>query len=536
MAINFKNIREIIDFSAEKYAENLAFIVKEKKNGKSEYDNINFSRLREEVRAFGKYLIANGLQGKKIAVIGKNSYKWMLTYLGVLYSGGIIVPLDKGLLDYEIKEQLLRSEAELVFYADHLKESFSEVTNIKKIVFESDEFDNILKEGMALENEAELSDIKIDNEMMSILIFTSGTTQKSKAVMLSQKNIAANVNAMNIWENLYETDVNLAILPFHHAFGMTQVVLFISCGMCNVFCEGLRIAKALTEYKVSVLVGVPAIFETIKKTILKEAKRQGIDKKLNMGLKISGILRKIGIDKRRQLFSTVIEKLGGNMRLMINGAAAIKPETAKFFNDLGILLIQGYGLSETAPVVAAENEDHIRYGSIGFPLPGVEVKIEDSDENGIGELIVKGDNVMLGYYKDEENTNAVLNNGWFSTGDMCRRDKDGYIYITGRKKNVIVLANGKNVFPEETEQLLSDAPIVKECIVYNKKNGEKDALCAKIVYDTEVEEDVNKAREMVEAHIREVNSKLIRYKQLADFELTDVEMEKTTTGKIKHHG
>ena len=529
----FKNIREIIEYSAKNYENNLAFKLKRKENGKTVYDDITFLRLFEEIKAFGKYLIRNGLSDKRIAVIGKNSYEWMIVYLGVLCAGGVIVPLDKGLLPFEIKEQLKRSKADLVFYANHLEDAFSDVTDTKKIALESDEFKEIIKTGKSLDNDEEYQSIKIDNDKMSILIFTSGTTQKSKAVMLSQKNIAANVNAMNIWETFYETDVNLAILPFHHAFGMTQVVLFISNGMCNVFAEGLRIANALKEYKVSTLVGVPLILESMKKIMLKEIKRLGMEKKFNFGLKISGFLRKIGIDIRRKLFKDVLEKLGGELRVMISGAAAIKPETAKFFNDIGILLIQGYGLSETSPVVAAENEKHIRYGSIGFPLPGVEVRIEDKDENGIGELTVKGDNVMLGYYEDEENTKAVLNDGWFSTGDMCYRDKDGYIYITGRKKNVIVLANGKNVFPEEIEELLNDADIIKECIVYNKKNGEKDAICAKIVFDTDVEADENKASELVKSHIDAVNQKLIRYKQIVDFEITDVEMEKTTTGKIK---
>lgn len=532
---NFKNIRDIIEFSAKQYENNLAFKLKNRINGKVSYDDITFKRLSEEVVAFSKYLLANGYQNKRIAVIGKNCYDWMLVYFSVLCTGSVIVPLDKGLLPFEIKEQLERSEADMVFYADHLEESFKDINNIPKIMLESPEFKDILKTGYSLTNDDEYENIKIDNEKMSILIFTSGTTQKSKAVMLSQKNFATNVNSMNLWEDLYPTDVSIALLPFHHAFGMTQTLLFASCGICTVFPEGLRIAKALVEYKVSVLVGVPLIFESMKKIITKEVHKLGMEKKLNFGKKLSGFLRIFKIDIRRKLFKTVIDKLGGKLRLIISGAAAIKPETAKWYNDLGITLIQGYGLSETAPVLAAENPEHMRLGSIGFAIPGVEIKIDTPDENGIGELIAKGDNVMLGYYKDEENTNAVLHNGWFSTGDMAYIDKDGYIFITGRKKNVIVLANGKNVFPEETEELLLDADIIKECIVYNKKNNGKDFLCAKIVYDTDVEENEENARKLVEEHIKAVNSKLIRYKQIMDFDLSSEEMEKTTTGKIKRH-
>lgn len=535
MTVEFKNIRDIIEYSEKKFENNVAFKIKHKNGKNVSYEDVTYKRLSAEIKAFGKYLIKNGLQGKRIAVIGKNSYEWMLVYLSVLCSGGVIVPLDRGLLPYEVKEQLERSEADAVFYAEHMSECFEDIDGIKKVVLESEEFSDILKEGFSLDNDEEYENIQIDAEKMSILIFTSGTTQKSKAVMLCQKNIAANVNGMNIWENLYETDVNLAILPFHHAFGMTQIMLFLSIGMCNVFCEGLKIAKALVEYKVSVLVAVPLILEKMRGTMEKEIKKLGMEKTFNTGRKISKVLMFFGIDVRRKLFKKVIDKLGGRMRLMINGAAAISADSARWFNDIGITLIQGYGLSETAPVVSAENDTHIRYGSIGFPLPGVEVKIEDCDENGIGEIIVKGDNVMLGYYKDEENTSKVLNNGWFSTGDMGYRDKDGYLYITGRKKNVIVLTSGKNVFPEETEQLLCACPVIKECIVYNRMKNDKDYLCAKIVYDTDIEPDIEKAREQIKEHIKNVNDKLIKYKQIMDFELTDVEMEKTTTGKIKRH-
>lgn len=530
----FKNIREIIEYSKQKYENNIAFKLKKKENGKTVYDDVTYSRMYGEIRAFGKYLIKNGFGGKRIAVIGKNSYEWMLVFFGTLCAGSVIVPLDKGLLEYEIKEQLERAEADVVFYSENMEKSFTELEGIRKICLEGDELKKWLEDGEALDNDSEYDSVEIDSEALGILIFTSGTTQKSKAVMLSQKNIAANVNGMNEWEKFYETDINLAILPFHHAFGMTQIVLFVSNGMCNVFAEGLRISNAMKEYRPTVLVAVPLILESMKKLMLKEIKKLGMEKKFRLGLRLAGALRRIGIDIRRKLFSDILEKVGG-LRVIISGAAPLKPETSEFFNGIGILLIQGYGLSETAPVVSAENEKHLRRGSIGYPLPGVDVKIENADEKGIGELAVRGDNVMLGYYKDEENTSAVLRNGWFYTGDMGRMDKDGYLYITGRKKNVIVLANGKNVFPEEIEELLSDEPIIKECVVYNKKKGEKDAIFAKIVFDSEMEPDKEKAEQLIRAHIEKVNSRLIRYKQISGIELTDEEMEKTTTGKIKRY-
>lgn len=528
---NLKNIRDVISRSAEKYPENLAFKVKMKEKT---YDDITYTRLKYEVESIGKYLIQEGYQNKRIAVIGKNSYKWMLVYLAALAIGSVIVPLDRGLLSDELNEQLRRAEADIIFHTSPFKEKIDPEINIRKICVDDEEFDLCLEKGKKYPDDI-YNNIEIDNEKMSILIFTSGTTSKSKAVMLSQKNICSNVMSLKEWVDLREDDVNMAILPLHHAFGMTQVVLFLSIGICNVFCEGLRIAKCLNEYRVTLLVGVPLIIENIYKTVIREVEKQNKLKKVNFGIKASSALKKINIDIRRKIFSEIIDKLGGGLRLIISGAAPLDPTVSKWFNDIGITLIQGYGLSETSPVVSAENQDHIKYGSIGFPLPGIEVKITDKDENGIGEIITKGDNVMLGYYKDKENTDKVLVDGWFYTGDMGYIDDEGYIFITGRKKNVIVLNNGKNVFPEEIEGLISNAQFVKECIVFNKSENGKDSLCAKIVYDKDAfntDDDVNV---VIDNHIRAVNEKLISYKQIRSVELTDEEMEKTTTGKIKRH-
>lgn len=532
MQNKFRNIREIVEYSSVEHSIKTAFKIKHKDGKNVWYDDVTYIRLREEVEALGKFFIKKGFLGKRIAVIGKNSYNWMVVFLATLSIDNVIIPLDKGLLDYEIKEQLERAEADAVFYADNFKGVMSELDSIYRVCTDDDEFSQIIEEGKNIDGD-EYSKITIDNEKMSVLLFTSGTTSKSKAVMLSQKNISSNIVALREWVKFQEDDVNASILPFHHAFGMVETLLFISLGICNVFCEGLRIANCLTEYHVSVLVGVPLIIEGMQAIVMKELKRRKMLKKFNLGLKLSNFLRIFGIDIRRKIFAEIHEKLGGKLRFIISGAAALKPETAKWFNDIGILLIQGYGLSETAPVVSAENNTHIRYGSIGFPLPGETVKIVDPDENGIGEIAVSGDNVMLGYYKDEEATKAVLKDGFFHTGDMGYIDKDGYLFITGRKKYVIVLENGKNVFPEELEQLVSSAPFIKECVVYNKKERGKDCLAAKIVYDNDMEKDIEKVREMTKEHISSVNQKLIRYKQIKDFELTDVEMVKTTTGKIK---
>ena len=530
MAKKFSNIREIIEYSSVRFKDRVAFKIKEKKNRVVSYDDVTYERLRDDIQALSKYFIAHGLQGKRIAVIGKNSYEWMLVFLAVLCSGGVIVPLDKGLFECELNDQLDRAEADAIFYPAIFK-NFVENRDMVKICTDEDEFRDVLREGYSLELDKEYKKIKIDSKAMSILVFTSGTTSESKAVMLSQKNIAANVYGMSLWEKFTEDDVNMAILPFHHTFGMTQIVLFLSYGMCNVFCEGLRIAKCLSEYKVTVLVAVPRIVDEMYASVIKKLTALNKLGAVKSAIALSTSLRKVNIDIRKKAFHEIIEAMGGGLRCIIVGAAPANPDVLKWFNDIGILAIQGYGLTETSPVVAAENETHMRTASVGFPLPNVKVKIFEPDENGIGEIIVKGDNVMLGYYKNDEATAKVMRNGYFHTGDMGYFDKKGYLYITGRQKNVIVLNNGKNVFPEELEQLLSDSPAVKECIVFNKDDSGKDCIYAKIVYNTEFEFD--KIQELVNEHIGKINKKLTSYKQIRGYDLTDQEMEKTTTLKIK---
>lgn len=533
MAKKFSNIREIIEYSSVTFKNRIAFKIKKKKGKTVSYDDVTYERLRNDIEALSKYFIAHNLCGKRIAVIGKNSYEWMLVYLSVLCSGGIVVPLDKGLFECELNDQLDRSDADAIFYPSIFKSFLKDRDNIIKICTDTEEFDDVLKEGYSLNLDKEYRKIKIDNKKMSLLLFTSGTTSNSKAVMLSQKNIVANVYGMSIWEKFEPDDVNMAILPFHHAFGMTQIVLFLSYGMCNVFCEGLRIAKCLSEYKVTVLVAVPRIIDEIYASIIKKLTALNKLKTVTHAIGLTKSLRKVNIDIRRKAFKDIIDALGGGLRCIVVGAAPANPEILKWFNDIGILTVQGYGLTETAPVVAAENETHMRTASVGFPLPNVKVKINEPDENGIGEIMVKGDNVMLGYYNDEENTAKVLRNGYFYTGDMGYFDKKGYLYITGRQKNVIVLNNGKNVFPEELEQLITDNPAVKECIVYNKDDSGKDCIYAKIVYNTEI--NLDKIQTLVHEHIGKINKRLVSYKQIRGYELTDQEMEKTTTLKIKRH-
>lgn len=524
----YSHLREMVEDCAVKFENNLAFKVKKTdENKKVHYDEITYSRFAKEIEYLSRALIKQGLAGKRIAVIGKNSYEWIMVFLATVSAGGVIVPLDRGLLDYEIEDQLKRSETVALFYGAEFKERIGQY-DIVKVCTEDKAFQDMLAEGKEADNKNEYDAIKVNAHDMTVLLFTSGTTSQSKAVMLSQNNITSNMYAMSLWEKFYETDVNMALLPLHHTFGMMQTMLFLSIGMCNVFCEGLRIAKCLNEYGVTIFVGVPRIIEEMMLAVTRKIKSQGKTKTINFALKLSNALRKCGIDIRRKLFKQIIDGMGGKLRLVIIGAAAASPEVLKFFNDIGVLSIQGYGLTETSPVISAENDTHMRKDSVGLAIPGVEAKIDNPGENGIGEIVVRGENIMLGYYNDPEKTAEIIKDGWLYTGDMGRIDKDGFIYICGRKKNVIVLSNGKNVFPEEIETLVNLSPAIKECVVYS----EGDDICCKIVIDEKFD---GNNEEAVSEHIASVNEQLIQYKKINKFTIQKDEMAKTTTGKIKRY-
>ncbi|MBQ2890483.1 MAG: AMP-binding protein [Clostridia bacterium] len=522
----YSHLREMIEHCTIKYENNIAYKVKKTdENNKVYYDEITYKRLANEVEGLARAFMEDGLTGKRIAVIGKNSYEWIVVFLATVCSGGVIVPLDRGLFDYELEDQLKRSEAVAIFYGPEFKERVG-AYNIVKVCTADDEFKDMIVRGQNADNKAEYDKIEIDPYKMSALLFTSGTTSASKAVMLSQDNITSNVYGMRQWVKFYETDVSMALLPLHHTFGMMQTMLFLSVGMCSVFCEGLRIAKCLNEYGVTLFVGVPRVIEEMMLAVQRKLAATGKEKTVKMVVKVSNALRKVGIDIRRKLFKQIIDGMGGRLRMVIIGAAPASPDVLKFFNDIGVLSIQGYGLTESSPVISAENETNMRKDSVGKAIPGVEVKIENPDENGIGEIVAKGGNVMLGYYNDPEKTAEVLKDGWLYTGDLGRKDKDGFIFICGRKKNVIVLSNGKNVFPEEIETLVNLSPAVKECIVY----AEGDEICCKAVIDEKFE---GNSEEAIKEHIAEVNDQLIKYKKIGKIEITETEMAKTTTGKIK---
>ncbi len=548
----FKNIREIINNSIEKYPENKAFIIKNKDKNKEKYTNITYREFGEQINSFGSALINRGLKNKHIAVISPNRYEWALTYYAVLNGTGILVPLDKGLPDSEIESLLQRSHSNAVIFDKKYEEIMEQIkenktTSVTEFICmdENDTFPSInelLTEGKELLNQGyrEFLDAKINEEEMSIILFTSGTTSASKAVMLSHKNIASNLYALNSAEKIYDTDVNLAFLPFHHTFGSTGLLFFLSNGATNVFCDGIRhIQSNLKEYKVTTFVCVPLLLEAMYKKIMKEIEKQGKEKLIKRIIPITNFLLKLKIDIRRKVFKDIINSLGGNIRFIVSGASGIDKKVAKGFNDFGILTVQGYGLTETSPVLSAENENCIRYGSIGYPMANVEIKIDNPNEEGIGEIIAKGPNVMLGYYENEEATNEVIVDGWFHTGDLAYRDKDGYIFIAGRKKNVIVLKNGKNIYPEELEILINDLPYVEESMVFGMPKEDDLVVSAKIVYNKEFKEKNNyteeELREKIWQDIKEINKELPTYQHIKNIIVTDEPMIKTTTAKVKRY-
>ena len=407
-ATEFENIKDIIYNSAKKYKDNTAFILKHKKDEEIQYENITYKKLLEEVNSLGTKFFDLGYKDKRIAIVGRNRYEWVLSHLANLLGGIVSVPLDKELQIDELESSLKRSKADVVIFDEKYIENIEEIkkrnnTNLKEYICMTKkegykDIETLKEEGKKLldSGNKEYVDAKIDSYKMNILLFTSGTTSKSKAVMLSQNNIASNVYAMQLVEKFLDTDVNLAFLPFHHIFGSTAMIVMLACGVATAFPDGLRyVAQNLKEYKVSVFIGVPLLVEAIYKKVEQGIEKKGKTKTVEFAKKISNFLLKFKIDIRRKLFKEIIYELGGDLRFVVSGGAPLDRRVAKGFNEVGIKLVQGYGLTETSPVISAENDRKVRYGSIGIPMDNVEVEFENKDENGIGELKVKGPNVML---------------------------------------------------------------------------------------------------------------------------------------------
>ena len=554
----YRDLKEMLVKSGEKYGDRPAYLFRTEEPGKLR--EITHREFRNQINQLGTKLIDMGLKDKRIAVIGENCYEWCVSYLAVVTGTGIVVPLDKALPANEIESLILRSEVEAIFYTDKYDDIMNEIkeknnTKIKyfismKLDKNQDDvhsFKQLIEEGKnLLENgDRRFLDAEINPDVMGIMLFTSGTTAMSKAVMLSHDNIVSNLFDITSVIKLVPEDRMLSFLPLHHTFESTVGFLYpISCGCAIVFCDGIRhIGDNIKEFDITAMISVPALFEGMYRKVKKGIEKKGKWQKVEKGIKISNFLRKFGIDLRQKLFKEVHEAVGTKLRLFVAGGAALDSEYEKGFLDLGFTIYQGYGLTETSPVVAAEDDKFQRLGSIGKAFPSLDVKIEDPNEEGIGELLVKGPTVMLGYYNNEEATKETIEpDGWLHTGDLAKIDKDGYIFITGRKKFVIVLKNGKNIYPEELEALVNKIEGVKESFVYGKPEDDGDfKICAKIVYDIDLVREiynVNSEEETKEAiwnEVKKINKQMPAYKYIREIIVTDKDLIKTTTQKIKRH-
>lgn len=551
--LEVRDLKDMLNKTRELYGDRPGYKIK---LGEENYKTYTHSEIRDMVNYLGTALISLGLKNKRIAVIGENRYEWELAYLSIVCGTGIVVPLDKSLPANELEELIERSEVEAIFYSRKYEEivekiKYSEKNKLKHLIsMDSD----IHKEGVYSEKELiekgkglvdsgnrEFIDAKINPEEMSIMLFTSGTTSKSKVVALSHRNMVSNVMDFASILDVDSSDRILSFLPLHHVFECTVGMLFsLYIGAERSFCEGIRhIIENLNEYKITFTSFVPAIYENMHKTILKNLEKEG---KLEAVKKLMKDNKDKTMAEKKEIFKDIHNVFGGHIKLFVSGAAALEKEVEGDFRAWGVNLCQGYGLTETSPVIGVETNENFRVGSIGKALPHVQAKIEDANDEGMGELVVKGPNVMLGYFNDEKATKEVMEDGWFRTGDLAKIDEDGYIFICGRKKSVIVLKNGKNIFPEEMEALVNKIEGVKESFIFGKQQSDdKDdiKINVKIIFDREVMQEAYKVETDEEIYkvladkIKEINQIMPKYKAIRGILISEKPLLKTTTSKIK---
>ena len=558
----FNNFRDLLENSVNCFESNVAYKYKKDINQKPvEYVEKTYETVGKDIKALSEAFLNYEKPIKRIALIGNNRYEWVVSYFATVCGGMVIAPMDKMLPENEIISLIERSEVDVAIfdkkYLDTFKELKNSDTNKLHTIICMDniedndivKFETILEKGKKLresnnENRKKYEDIVVDDDSMSIMLFTSGTTDLSKIVMLSQKNICNNVYGYQNHFKMLPTDTLLSFLPIHHTFESSITIIYgFYSGATVAFCDGLRyIADNLKEYHVSIFVAVPLVLETMYKKINKGIKDQGKENLINNMIKISNGLLKCHIDIRKKLFKAIIDKFGGKLRIILYGGAALDKDTIVGFNNFGVDSIQGYGLTETSPVLVAESETKHKPGSAGFPLDDVELKIFEPDKDGIGEILAKGPNIMLGYYNDEKKTKEAFEDGWFKTGDYGYIDDEGFLFITGRKKDIIVLRNGKNIYPQELEFLINKLDYVQESMVYSREASKTDTLlAAKIVYDKEIMEknypdkSVDDYKDMIWNDVKEINKNLADYKHIKKITITDEPMEKTTTQKIKRY-
>ena len=551
--LEVRDLKDMLNKTRELYGERPGYKIK---LGEGKYKTYTHSEIRDMINYLGTALIDLGLKNKRIAVIGENRYEWELAYLSVVCGTGIVVPMDKSLPANELEELIERSEVEAIFYSKKYEETverikYSEKNKLKHLIsMDTDiHIEGIYSQKELIEKGKELVDggdrsfidAEINPDEMSIMLFTSGTTSKSKVVALSHKNLVSNLMDFASVLDVDSSDRILSFLPLHHVFECTVGMLFsLYIGAERAFCEGIRhIVENLNEYKTTFASFVPAIYENLYKNIMKTLEKQG---KLEQVKKLMDEYKDRTMEEKKEVFKDIHNIFGGNIKLFVSGAAALDKEVEQAFRDWGVNLCQGYGLTETSPVIGVETNENFRVGSIGKALPHIQAKIEDANDEGMGELVVKGPNVMLGYYNDEEATGEVMKDGWFYTGDLAKIDEDGYIFICGRKKSVIVLKNGKNIFPEEMESLVNKIEGVKESFIFGKqKSDDKEdiKINVKIIFDREVMKEAYKVETDDEIYkvladkVKEINRIMPKYKAIRGIIISEEPLIKTTTNKIK---
>ena len=559
---NYSTIKEIFINSSKEYADRTFLL--EKFNPKEEWTEITYNQFKNEVIGLGTALTRKlNLKGKRIVIIGENTHHWYVSYMTMLCGAGIAVPVDKELPENEIENVIRRSKASAVIFSTKKSEVIKKVAeNLSEVKYfiqmnSKNEIegkfvglDYLIDEGKALVNGGDNSfmNIEIDPEEFDVLIFTSGTTSNAKGVMLCNRNLAQNVNAATAYVKLTPDDRLMSILPLHHTYESSIGFLLPFAMGCSIsVCQGLKhIVSDLKETKPTALLTVPLLVENLYKKINANIIKSKKDGLVNSMIHVTNALKTVGVDIKRKVFNEIYENLGGRIRIIVSAAAPIDAKIGKWIEDIGILFLQGYGLTETAPIAALTPDFETKVGSAGKAVVGAELRINNPNENGEGEVLIKSKTLMLGYYEDEEATKEAIfeENGerWFHSGDVGYMDKDGFLYITGRSKNVIVTQNGKNIYPEEIELLLAKHNEIKECMVYGKEvEGEKELIITARVIPNyeEIEEKYGKdldddaVYKIIWDKIKEVNKVLTSYKAIKNLEIKHDEFIKTTTMKIK---
>lgn len=564
VATNYNSIKEIFEHSIKTYA-NKEFIL-EKFDPKGKYEEISYEQFGKDVIGFGTALNrALKLENRpRIMILSETTYDWYVSYVTLLCGDAIAIPTDKELPENELENVVKRSKADAIIYsekkADSVKKIMEKFPQVKYFIkmYSEDGLQNktvgmqyLINEGTKFVNSGDdyFAKVETDPDEFKVLLFTSGTTSNAKGVMLTSRNLAENINAATAYAKVYPEDRFFSVLPLHHTYESTiGFLLPMAWGSSIAVCQGLKhIVSNMLESKPSVLISVPLLIENLYKKINASIKKAGKDGLVGSMLHITNALKLVGVDVKRKVFSDIYENLGGNLRFIVSAAAPIDAKIGKWVEDIGITFLQGYGLTETAPIAALTPEYQPKVGSAGKAIPKGEIRIEDPNEDGEGEVLIKTPTLMIGYYEDEKATNEVIEvidgERWFHSGDIGYLDKDGFLYITGRSKNVIVTQNGKNIYPEEIELLLAQVPEIKECMVYGKQD-EKDPTNKELIISAKVIPNLDKIgedltdeeiREIIWPKIKEVNKKLTSYKAIKNLEIKHDEFEKTTTMKIKRY-